>query len=119
MTAKDILGPVSQGAVLLWVLLRISGTVLLVPFIEEMFFRRYLLRTLDFGGTGGKVAALAVTSVLFGALHANIWLASASGLLFGLLVLRRGRVFDAVAAHATANAGIAAWALWAGDWSVI
>jgi len=101
------------------VAMRISGTVLLVPFIEEMFFRGYLLRTLDFGGPAGKVAALALTSALFGALHASVWLAAASGLLFGLLALRRGKLFDAVAAHATANAGIALPAVLTGDCSVI
>ncbi len=119
LTAADILGPVSQGAVILWVFFRIIGTVLLVPFIEEMFFRGYLLHRLNFGGLAGKGTALALSSALFGALHANIWLASASGLIFGLLALRRGRVFDAVVAHSTANSLIAAWALWAGDWSVI
>ena len=119
LTAADILGPVSQGAVILWVFFRIAGTVLLVPFIEEMFFRGYLLHRLNFGGLAGKGTALAVSSALFGALHANIWLASASGLIFGLLALRRSRVFDAVVAHATANGLIAAWALWTGDWSVI
>ena len=54
LTAADILGPVSQGAVFLWVFFRIAGTVLLVPFIEEMFFRGYLLHRLKFRGLGGK-----------------------------------------------------------------
>ena len=119
LTIADILGPVSGSAVILWICFRIFGTVFLVPFIEEMFFRGYLLRRLNFGGRAGKMTALAVTSVLFGALHSNLWLAAASGLLFGLLALRRGRVFDAVAAHTISNAIIATWALWTGDWSVI
>ena len=119
LTAPDILGPVSQGAIILWVFFRIVGTVFLVPFIEEMFFRGYLLHRLNFGGLAGMWTALAASSALFGALHANIWLASASGLIFGLLALRRHRVFDAVVAHATTNGLVAAWALSTGDWSVI
>ncbi len=119
LTLTDILGPVSASAAVLWILIRVAGTVLLVPLIEENFFRGYLLRQLDFGGLAGKITALALSSALFGALHADILLAAASGVLFGLLALRRGRLADAVAAHATANACIAAWAVWTGDWSVI
>ncbi|MGC1588183.1 MAG: exosortase E/protease, VPEID-CTERM system [Rhodomicrobium sp.] len=119
LTVADILGPVSRNAAILWIFFRVAGTVLLVPLIEEMFFRGYMLRQLDFGGTAGKATALALSSALFGALHANPILAGASGVLFGLLALRRGRLVDAVAAHATANAGIAAWAVCTGDWSVI
>jgi exosortase E/protease (VPEID-CTERM system) len=104
---------------MLWVLLRVSGTVLLVPFIEEMFFRGYLLQRLDFGGVAGKITALAVSSAWFGALHSDFLLAAASGLLFGLLALRRNKVFDAVVAHIAANGAIAAWAVSSGNWSII
>ena len=119
LTVTAILGPASQLAVVIWISFRIAGTVLLVPFIEEMFFRGYLLKKLDFGGWQGTVTALGISSILFGALHSDVMLASASGLVFGLLALRKGRIFDAVVAHATANSLIAAWALWTGDWSVI
>ncbi|MGO9982781.1 MAG: exosortase E/protease, VPEID-CTERM system [Rhodomicrobium sp.] len=119
LTVADILGPVGSGAAVLWVSVRVAGTVLLVPLIEEMFFRGYLLRRLDFGGLQGKAAAVLLSSAAFGALHTNVWLAAASGVVFGLVAIHKGRVFDAVAAHAIANAGIAAWAVWTGDWSVI
>jgi hypothetical protein len=119
LTPADILGPQSQGAVILWSLSRVLGTVLIVPFIEEMFFRGYLLRRLDFGGALGKIMALSASSALFGALHSNFLLAAASGLLFGVVALRRNRIFDAVVAHAAANGAIAAWAISTGDWSVI
>ncbi len=118
-TVTDILCPVGYGTAALWIALRVAGFVLIVPLIEELFFRGYLLSRLDFGGVPGKAAALVLTSAAFGALHAQIWLAAGSGLLFGLLVLRKGRVTDAIIAHATANAGIAGWAMVAGDWSVI
>ena len=118
-TIADILGPMGQGWYLLWAVLRIGGTVVLVPLIEEMFFRGYLLHRLDFGGAKGKAIALVLSSVAFGALHADVWLATVSGFVFELAALYKGRVSDAIAAHATANAGIAFWAVWTGDWSVI
>jgi exosortase E/protease (VPEID-CTERM system) len=119
LTVSQILGSASQGFVVFWVLCRIIGTALLVPFIEEMFFRGYLLRRLDFGGWPGKVVAIAISSILFGALHSDIVLASTSGVVFALILLRRGRIFDAVVSHATANGLIAVWALSTGDWAVI
>ncbi len=61
LSLATILGPVSPGAAALWVLCRIGGTVLLVPFIEELFFRGYLLPRLDFGGAAGKAAALVLS----------------------------------------------------------
>jgi exosortase E/protease (VPEID-CTERM system) len=118
-SAADILGSAEPASTALWVLLRVAGTVLLIPLVEEMFFRGYLLNRLDFGGFSGKAAALVLSSVAFGALHSDTLLATGCGFVFGLLALRKGRVSDAVAAHATANALIALWALWTGDWSVI
>jgi len=119
VSASGLIGPMSHGLLIAWACFRVFGTVALVPYIEEMFFRGYLLHRLNFGGAAGKLTALALTSLLFGSLHDTIWLASASGVVFGLLALRREKVFDAVVAHASANALIAAWAVSTGDWSVI
>lgn len=115
----EILGSAEPGLTTLWITLRVAGTALLIPLIEEMFFRGYLLKRLDFGGLSGKALALALSSAAFGALHADTLLATGSGFVFGWLALRKGRVADAAVAHAVANAGIVLWALWTGDWSVI
>jgi hypothetical protein len=55
----------------------------------------------------GEGVALALSSALFGELCSSAGLAAVCGLVFGLLVLRRGQLFDAVAGHASANAAIA------------
>jgi membrane protease YdiL (CAAX protease family) len=56
--------------------------------------------------------------VLFGALHAR-WLAGAlAGMLYAVAVYRRGELADAVLAHATTNALIAAYVLATGTWSL-
>ncbi|MEM1159493.1 MAG: exosortase E/protease, VPEID-CTERM system [Pseudomonadota bacterium] len=104
---------------MVWALSRILGTAVLVPVIEELFFRGYIMSRLDQGGLLWRVLALGVSAGLFAVLH-DRWLAAAlSGLIFGLLYLRRGRLADAIYAHAAANAVIAGWAVWHGDWSVI
>ena len=39
-----------------------------------------------------------------------------AGLLYATAFLRRGRIGDAVVAHALTNAMLAAWVLWTGSW---
>lgn len=103
----------------LWALARILGTAVAVPLIEELFFRDYLLRRLDTGGWPMRLVAVAVSTVPFALLH-DRWLAAGlAGLVFAGLALRRGRLVDAVAGHAAANAVIALWALLTGGWSAI
>jgi membrane protease YdiL (CAAX protease family) len=56
--------------------------------------------------------------VAFGALHGR-WLAGTlAGLCYALALYRRGRLGDAVLAHATTNALIAADVLATGTWSL-
>ena len=106
-------------AFLLWAMTRIAGTVLFVPVIEELFFRGYLQSRLDIGGWPGKALAIAVPTAAFAALHGRYLEAGIAGVIFALLVMRRGRLADAIAAHAVANALIAAVAAWRGDWGLI
>jgi CAAX prenyl protease-like protein len=63
--------------------------------------------------------ALLVSSAVFGILHGSRWLAGiVAGVIFGLLLIRRGRMGDAVVAHASANLLIAAYVLLFHDWSL-
>lgn len=53
-----------------------------------------------------------LSSLAFGLLHGERWVAgSLAGLIYAAVFLRRGRIGDAVAAHATTNALLAAWVL--------
>src|SRR5262249_19753250 len=103
---------------------RLLGHVLAVPLAEELAFRGYLTRRLiaaDFEevplGRFSWVAFLG-SSILFGALHPRWFLVGTlAGMLFALALYRRGHLWDAILAHATANAVIATYALSTGDWS--
>jgi exosortase E/protease (VPEID-CTERM system) len=110
------LPPIALAA---WIVLRICGTVFLVPMVEELFFRGYVLERLDQGGLKMRLLALAVSTGLFAALHERWALAGLAGLVYGLLYLRRRQVTDAVSSHAVSNAFIAAVALASNDWSLI
>jgi len=101
-----------------WITFRVLAAVVTVPLAEELAFRGFLMRRLlsrDFESVSFRRFswfALLVSSVVFGLLHGGYWIAgSVAGILFGLAVLRRGRMGEAVVAHATANALLAAYIL--------
>jgi exosortase E/protease (VPEID-CTERM system) len=108
-----------------WLVCRVLGYVVLTPLIEELAFRGYLLRRLvaaDFQEvppTRFSWPAFLISSALFGALHGAYWLpGTLAGMAFALAVYRRGRLADAVLAHATANALIAGYVLATGHWAL-
>jgi exosortase E/protease (VPEID-CTERM system) len=108
----------STPARLTWITFRVLAAVVTVPLAEELAFRGFLMRRLlsrDFESVSFRrfsLFALMVSSVAFGVLHGGYWIAgSIAGILFGLAVIRRGRIGDAVVAHATANALLAAYVL--------
>jgi len=118
------LGRWPAGLAGLWLLFRIAGSVITVPIAEELAFRGYLLRRLaarDFETAApGRFSWLALggSSLAFGLLHER-WLAgTAAGIGFACAVYRRGRTGDAIVAHITTNALIAALVLWQGRWGL-
>ncbi|MEW2915369.1 exosortase E/protease, VPEID-CTERM system [Leisingera sp. JC11] len=121
-TAPESGGSAAAAPDPVWIACRLLGTVLLVPVIEELFFRAYVLERIA-GGPGAPAwrawAGLAASSLLFAALHGR-WLAGAgAGIVFGLLYLRTRRPGGAVQAHVLANALIAAAALAAMDFDLL
>jgi len=107
----------------IWLVFRTLAAVVTVPIAEELAFRGFLIRRLmssDFESLDTRrftALAVLISSVLFGLLHGNQWLAGiGAGLLYAMVFLRRGRIGDAVIAHATTNALIATAVLTRGQW---
>jgi exosortase E/protease (VPEID-CTERM system) len=105
-----------------WTGFRVCGSVIIVPLVEELAFRGYLLRRLlaqEFEHVEfdrWSWLSIVVSSVAFGAFHAG-WLGGAvSGLLFGLVQVRGPGLVHAVRAHAISNALIAGYVLVHGHW---
>ena len=115
----EALGALPVALLVLWVVMRVAGTVLFVPLVEEMFFRGYVMARLDQGGLAMRCLAVAVSTALFAALHGRWVAAGVAGLVFALVMLRRGRLGDAVQAHLAANLVVAIWALARFDFSLI
>jgi len=113
----------SPAARIMWISFRVLAATITVPIAEELAFRGFLLRRLvspDFELVAFKNftwLALLVSSVLFGVLHGSLWFAGiVAGLLYGYAAIRRGRIGEAVVAHATTNALLAAYVLMYGAW---
>lgn len=106
-----------------WLLCRAAGAILTVPIAEELAFRGYLLRRLeggDFEAVSWRAFTLApvlASSLAFGAMHGGRWIeGTIVGALYAWAMTRSGRLGDAVAAHATTNALLAAWVVVGGRW---
>lgn len=103
-----------------WIIGHIATSVLVVPLVEELAFRGYLLRRFsapDFESVSVRkvgLAAMLASSAIFGLSQGAFWLYGiVAGAVFGLLYMRTGRIGEALAAHVAAN-GLIACALLAG-----
>ena len=108
-----------------WIACRTVAAILTVPIAEELAYRGFLMRRLsnaDFESVPFRSVGwlpLTVTAIIFGLAHGALWLPGiAAGMAFGLILVKRGSLGEAVAAHATANALVAAGVLGAGQWQL-
>lgn len=101
---------------------RIAGAALVVPLMEELFFRSYLMRwivqpnflTID----PAKVTpyAFLITALLFAIEH-HLWLAGLlAGLAYGALYKWTRNLWSPVLAHAVTNGLLGFWVLHTGEW---
>jgi uncharacterized protein len=102
--------------------MRVFGAAIVVPVMEELFWRSFILRSVDRGDflhvppsqASGK--ALVISAVLFGFEH-ELWFAGVlAGLAYGWLYTRSGNLWLPIVAHGVTNLMLAAWVLWTGNW---
>jgi exosortase E/protease (VPEID-CTERM system) len=105
-----------------WIAFKVGGSVLVVPVVEELAFRAFLLRRLESASfldvplECRKAWPLVGSSVAFGLAHSSVLAGTAAGLMFAFAQSWRGRTGDAIVAHVVANAGVAAAVLLGGAW---
>jgi CAAX prenyl protease-like protein len=116
--------PRSQGRIdWLLVAVRILGAALVVPVMEELFWRSFLMRWVaaaDFESVEPSQLGLKsflVTVVLFGFEH-NLWLAGiVAGAAYSLLYMRHRTLWSPILAHAVTNGLLGIWVVRTGNWS--
>jgi hypothetical protein len=110
------------GTAWVFIMVRLVGSSLVVPPLEEVFYRSFLYRYIarpDFETLPLKYFAwpsLLLTAAVFGLSHYE-WLPGIlCGLLYQALVLRHNRLGDAMTAHAITNFLLGLWIVWKGAW---
>jgi CAAX prenyl protease-like protein len=116
--------PSGEGA-LWWLLVGVRwlGATLVVPVMEELFWRSFLMRWLeapDFEQVDPatvKWRHIVVTVILFGVEH-NLWLAGvAAGLAYSLLYRRQRNLWSPILAHAVTNGLLGVWIICTANWT--
>jgi len=116
--------PVDSQGELIWplVALRWAGAALVVPVMEELFWRSFLMRWIDSARfelvppQRMTLRAIALSTFVFMLAH-TLWLAAiAAGLVYAWLYVRTGKLWVAVIAHAITNTLLGAWVIVTGNW---
>ena len=104
------------------VVLRIAGAALVVPVMEELFWRSFLLRWVDRSDfmrlepRAVSLKSIVYCAIPFGLEH-NLWFAGVlAGLAYGLLYRGTGKLWVAVLAHAVTNLVLGLWVVRTGNW---
>jgi CAAX prenyl protease-like protein len=107
----------------LLVAIRIAGAALVVPVMEELFWRSFLMRWVDAPDFESvepsqlTIKSFVITIVLFGIEH-NLWLAGiVAGAAYSLLYMRHRNLWSPILAHAVTNGLLGVWVVRTGSWS--
>lgn len=119
LTLQALFPDLGHFYVFLWVCFRLFGTIIVIPIVEELFFRRYLYGKISEELRLGKSAGAIISSAAFAALHSNFALAFFAGVIFTIVYVRRRNILDAIMCHAICNFVIGVWAITTNDLSVI
>ena len=103
-------------------LVRIAGAVLVVPLMEELFWRSFLIRYLV-DNNFAKVpvgtfswGSFLMTVVLFGTEHNYIYAGMMAGAAYNLILYRTRSLSQCVLAHAVTNLALALYVISTGNW---
>jgi hypothetical protein len=111
-----------QFDVILWISIRLFGAAMIVPVMEELFWRSFLMRWLDnhaflsISPANVSFFAIVTSSILFGLEH-HLWLAGLfAGLVFAMLYKISRNLWVPIFAHAVTNGFLGMWIVATGNW---
>ncbi len=113
----------SQFAAIVLIGVRLIGSSLVVPVMEELFWRSFFMRYLinpDFRsvpmGAFTWFSFLGV-AILFGLEHHRVLVGIIAGLLYGLLLVKQKNLKGVIVAHAVTNLGLGIFVISTGNWA--
>jgi len=116
--------PIDAQGGLVWPLIAVRwlGASLLVPVMEELFWRSFLMRWIDrpqfetVVPQQASLKAIMLSTFVFMLAH-TLWLAAiVAGLAYAWLFVRTGRLWVPVIAHAVTNGALGLWVVLTGNW---
>jgi uncharacterized protein len=116
--------PLTAAGTIDWPLaaVRWLGATLVVPVMEELFWRSFLMRWIErpvFEGVDPQrvgAKAIVLSTFVFVLAH-TMWLAAiVAGLAYAWLYVRSGKLWLPVIAHAATNGALGAWVVTTGNW---
>ena len=116
--------PLTAAGSLDWSLIAVRwvGASLLVPVMEELFWRSFLMRWIEqpvFEGVDPQqvgLKAIVLSTFVFVLAH-TFWLAAViAGLAYAWLYVRSGKLWLPVVAHAVTNGALGVWVVATGNW---
>lgn len=114
--------PDGSGFDWMFVCFRVFGLAVVVPIMEELFWRSFLLRWLDqqdfvvHDPGKASVRAIFLSALLFATEH-SLWFAGLlAGLVYGAIYVRSRNLWLPIVSHATTNAALAWWILATHQW---
>ena len=116
--------PVDAQGNLIWPLVAVRwvGAALLVPVMEELFWRSFLMRWIEapqFEAVDPRrvgLRAVVLSTFVFMLAH-TLWLSAIlAGLAYAWLYIRNGRLWSPLIAHAVTNGLLGVWVVSSGSW---
>jgi CAAX prenyl protease-like protein len=116
--------PIDAQGQLEWPLIAVrwAGAALLVPVMEELFWRSFLMRWIDRAQFEAlppqqvSMKAIVLSTFVFMLVH-TLWLAAIlAGLAYAWLFVRTGKLWVPVIAHGVTNGVLGIWVVASGHW---
>jgi hypothetical protein len=118
--------PLDANGELDWPLVAVRwvGAALVVPVMEELFWRSFLMRWIDrrdFLSLDPRTAtflAVGLSSAVFALAHQAWFSGLVAGLAYGMIYRWTGNLRTAIVSHAVSNAILGGWIIENNDWSL-
>ncbi len=113
----------TEGVRWLMIAVRVTGAVIIVPIMEELFWRSFLLRYLiDSNFTEVAIGRYSLFSflavaILFGLEHHYVFAGIMAGVIFNGIYYYTRSIAHCIVSHAVANLCLAAYVLLTGNWN--
>lgn len=124
-TIRSSLQELPLSLAIAWIVCRCVGAAFIIPIVEELAFRGYLLSTLArvnvslHGKMVFSLPAVILSSLAFGWLH-GAWIAGTlAGVCYALVRLRSQSIIDPIIAHGITNGLLVVYVMYSGNWSVL